>query len=74
MLYTRSRSGRRKQNSIPLICAEGPHPLLLEDDVDKPPLSSTNGRDWEPRDHLFITRILPESMTADLRAMTTNSQ
>ena len=74
MLYTRSRPGRRKQSSISLICAEGLYPLLLEDDVDKPPPSSTNDRDWEPRDYLFIMRILPEPTAADLRAMTTNSQ
>jgi len=29
---------------------------------------------WEPRDRLFLTRLLPEPAQVDLRAMTTTSQ
>jgi len=46
----------------------------LEDDTDKSSPSSTNGKDWELGDYLFITQILPEPIVANLQAMATNSQ
>ena len=48
--------------------------MLLEDDTDKSSPSSTNGKDWELGDYLFITQILPEPIVANLQAMATNSQ
>ena len=56
------------------LCRNRPCSLLLEDDLDKPPFS-TNSRDQDPSgDYLFITQILLEPMTTDLRAIATNSQ
>ena len=35
-------------------CRDGPYSLLLEEDMDELPLSSTNDRDQKLKDHLFI--------------------
>jgi len=49
-------------------------PLLQEElELEETP-PQTHGPDWEPRDRLFLTRLLPELTPTDLHAMATTSQ
>jgi len=57
-------------------CRDGPMPLLqeeleLEELEEMPP--QLCAPDWEPRDRLFLMRLLPELTQTDLQAMATTS-
>jgi len=56
------------------VCQSGPSPEYAEDsEEDKAPVQTCEA-EYEPRDRLFMTRILPDTTVEDLCAASTTSQ
>jgi len=56
------------------ICRSRPSPEYAEDSEENETPVRTCGAEYEPGDQLFMTRILPDSTTEDLRAASMTSQ
>jgi len=56
------------------ICWSGPSPEYAEDSEEDEAPVQTREAEYEPRNRLFITRILLESTAEDLHAASTTSQ
>jgi len=56
------------------VCWSGPSPEYAEDSEEDEALVQTREAEYEPGDRLFMTKILPDATTEDLRAASTTSQ
>jgi len=71
----KKRVSRRKVEARAVnICRSGPSPEYAEDSEEDKKSLQTGEVEYEQEDRLFVTRLLPESVAADLCATSTISQ